>query len=266
MAIGSRSGGSAALPLTMRRRMRRRCAAIRLALVEAELPERLFAELGRPLAAKGLFVKAGTLIDATVVEADGKRPPKAEGEVSARDPDAGFSRRRQRSIFGSKAHIAVDQGTDLIRGAILTGAEVGDRLAADALIQGDEAAVYAHKADDGEARRRALAAAWQTWMTIALTPIRAQVERLFGLMKRSYGYRRVRYHGLARNRAQLLLMGMATNLRRADRLPCSGNPGGIPPPKRTKQELRRQSTPNYTSTPPLTPISPATRAYRTGLH
>jgi IS5 family transposase len=60
-------------------------------------------------------------------------------------------------------------------------------------------------------------------MNVALTPLRCQVERLFGLMKRSYGYRRVRYRGLARNRAQLLLaqlllMCMAINLRRADRL------------------------------------------------
>jgi IS5 family transposase len=210
----------------------------RLALVEADLPERLFAELDRQLAAQGLFVKAGTLIDATLIEADVKRPPKAEGEVSERDPDAGFTRRGQRSLFGYKAHIAVDQGTDLIRGAILTGADVGDSLAADALIQGDEAAVYADKAYDSDARRRALAEAgigdalmyrrhprrpapaWQKWMNVALTPIRCQVERLFGLMKRSYGYRRVRYRGLARNRAQLLLMCMAINLRRAERLLC----------------------------------------------
>jgi transposase, IS5 family len=208
----------------------------RLALVAADLPERLFAELDRQLEAKGLFVKTGTLIDASLIEADVKRPPKDEGEVSARDPDAGFTRRGQRSFFGYKAHLAVDQGTDLIRGAILTGADVGDSLVADALIRGDEAAVYADKAYDSEARRQALAEAgiigalmhrrharrrqpsWQKWMNVALTPIRCQVERLFGLMKRSYGYRRVRYRGLDRNRAQLLLMCMAVNLRRADRL------------------------------------------------
>lgn len=55
-------------------------------------------------------------------------------------------------------------------------------------------------------------------MNIALTPISCQVERLIGLMKRSYGYTRVRYRSFARNRAQLLLMCMAINLRRADRL------------------------------------------------
>jgi transposase, IS5 family len=149
------------------------------------------------------------------------------------------SRRGQRSFFGYKAHIAVDHGTDLIRGAILTGADVGDSLVADALIRGDETAVYADKAYDSQARREALAEAgiadalmhrrhprlrqpaWQKWMNVALTPIRCQVERLFGLMKRSYGYRRVRYRGLQRNRAQLLFMCMAINLRRADRLIAS---------------------------------------------
>jgi IS5 family transposase len=207
----------------------------RLALVAAEVAERLFAELDRQLAAKGLFVKSGTLIDASLIEADVKRPPKDEGEVAERDPDAGFTRRGQKSFFGDKAHIAVDL-TDLIRGAILTGADVGDSLAADALIQGDEAAVYADKAYDSQARRQVLTEAgivdavmyrrhprcrqpaWQKWMNVALTPIRCQVERLFGLMKRSYGYHRVRYRGLDRNRAQLLLMCMAINLRRADRL------------------------------------------------
>jgi hypothetical protein len=59
---------------------------------------------------------------------------------SPKDPDAGFSRRGQRSFFGFKAHLAVDLGSDLVRGAILTGADVGDNLAADALVQGDEAA------------------------------------------------------------------------------------------------------------------------------
>ncbi len=52
-------------------------------------------------------------------------------------------------------------------------------------------------------------------MNIALAPIRCQVERLFGLMKRFYGYRRVRYLGLERNGSHLYLMCAAINLRRA---------------------------------------------------
>ena len=67
------------------------------------MPERLFAALDRQLAAKGLFVRSGTLIDASVIEADVKRPPKDEGEVAERDPDTGFTRRGQKSFFGYKA-------------------------------------------------------------------------------------------------------------------------------------------------------------------
>jgi IS5 family transposase len=123
-----------------------------------------------------------------------------------------------------------------VRGAILTGAEVGDSLAADALVQGDEAAVFADKAYDNVARRAALAEAgiadatmhrghtrrrlapWQRWMNAALAPIRGQIERAFGTLKRSYGWRRVRYRRLARNAAHLHLLCIAMNLRQAKRL------------------------------------------------
>jgi IS5 family transposase len=127
----------------------------------------LFAELNRQFDTKGLVLKAGTLIDATLVEAAVARPPQSEGEVSTKDPEAGFTRRGQRSFSSFKAHGAVDLGSDLIRDAVLTGADVADTLAADGLVQGDEAAVFmrdrrsarGHKAYDNAARPEALAAA-----------------------------------------------------------------------------------------------------------
>lgn len=205
-------------------------------LAERGLSEALFAAVNRQLDARGLMLKAGTLIDATLVEAAVARPPVSEGEVSTKDPEAGFTRRGRKSFFGFKAHVAVELGSDLVREAILTGAEVGDSVVADALVQGDEAAVFMDKAYDGTARRAALAAAgiadgimhraharrplapWQRWMNRALAPIRARVERSFGTLKRSYGWRRVRYRGLARNGAHLHLLCTALNLRRAERL------------------------------------------------
>jgi IS5 family transposase len=60
--------------------------------------------------------------------------------------------------------------------------------------------------------------AWQRWMNTAFAPIRGQVERAFGTLKRSYGWRRVRYRGLLRNSAHLHLLCTAMNLRRAERL------------------------------------------------
>jgi IS5 family transposase len=109
-------------------------------------------------------------------------------------------------------------------------------MVADALVQGDEAAVFMDKAYDSAPRRAALAEAgiadgimhrarrgrplapWQRWMNRALAPIRGQVERSFGTLKRSYGWRRVRYRGLVRNAAHLNLLCTALNLRRAERL------------------------------------------------
>ena len=76
----------------------------RAALAERGLAEALFAELNRQLDAKGLMLKAGTLIDATLIEAAVARPPRSEGEVSTKDPEAGFTRRGQRSFFGIGSH------------------------------------------------------------------------------------------------------------------------------------------------------------------
>ena len=196
----------------------------RIDLAEAGLAEAVFDALNAQFEQRGLVIKAGTMIDATLVEADVKRPPMREGEVSERDPTAGFTRRGQRSFFGYKAHLAVDQGSDLIRKAILTSADIGESIAADALICGDEAAVLADKAYESMGRREALAEigitdrimhrrhvgkkspSWHKWMNVAVAPLRGQIEKIFGTMKRRYLYRRVRYRGLVRNRCQLWLL------------------------------------------------------------
>jgi transposase, IS5 family len=208
----------------------------RIDLAEGGLAEEVFDALNAQFEQRGLVIKTGTMIDATLVEADVKRPPMREGEVSTMDPAAGFTRRGQRSFFGYKAHLAVDHGTDLIRKAILTSADIGESIAADALICGDEAAVLADKAYESMARRDALAEAgitdrimhrrhadkkspsWHKWMNVAVAPLRGQIEKLFGTMKRHYLYRRVRYRSLERNRCQLWLLCTAMNLRRADHL------------------------------------------------
>ena len=202
-------------------------------LAKRGLAERLLAEVNRQLDAKGLVLRRGTLIDATILEA-AVRPPKGDaGEVSARDPQAGWTKKNGKSRFGYKAHAAVDEGSGLVREATMTPADVHDSVEGDDLVQGDEAAVYADKAYDSEERRAGLRARgieprimhkarhnrplrpWQKAFNKAVAPIRAGVERLFATMKRAYGHRRVRYLGLARNDVQLQAMCTAINLRRA---------------------------------------------------
>src|SRR4051794_38069952 len=150
-------------------------------LARRGLAERLLAEVNRQLDAKGLILRRGTLIDATILEAAVRPPAGDAGEVSPRDPQAGgakkngrgpvgdqghaagragggagWTKKNGRSRFGYEAHVAVDEGSGLVREAAMTPADVHDSVPADGLVQGDEQAVYADKAYDSEARRTGL--------------------------------------------------------------------------------------------------------------
>ncbi len=136
--------------------------------------------------------------------------------------------------FEYKVHVATYQGSSLIRRAILTPAKIYESMVADELIQGDKRAVYADRAYEQKERRRRLKAQGikdrimnrsrsnqpalafrQQRRNKLIIPIRAAVEHPFGVMKPSYGYRRVRYFSLARNVLQLELICLAMNLCRA---------------------------------------------------
>lgn len=209
----------------------------RAVLAERRVAEKLFGEVGRQLEQRGLVLKTGTLIDASLIEAQVSRPAGRSGERSVLDPDADWTRRGGTSHFGYKVHLGVDQGTGIVRGAVMTSAKVNDTVPADALVQGDEQAVYADKAYESKVRRRSLKEAgikdrimhrshknqaalphWQKVRNKLIGPVRCAVERSFGLLKRSYGYRRVRYRGLAKNTSHLFLLCIAMNLRRAEKL------------------------------------------------
>jgi transposase, IS5 family len=201
-------------------------------LAAAELMPRLLAEVDRQLAAKGLVLKRGTLIDATLVRAAVR--PSGSAAAPA-DPDAAFARREGQSgsVFGFKAHLAVDQGSGLIRQAVLTPANVNETVVADSLIQGDEAAVYGDQAYGTHARRAALAArgikdrimhrpnkhhprlkASAKRRNRLIGKVRGRIETVFAVLKRHYGWSRARYVGLGRNCAHLQLLCLAINLRR----------------------------------------------------
>lgn len=206
----------------------------RKALREAGLDAALFEEVERQLQARRLILKRGTLMDATVVSAAVKKPPAPAGRGSDTDPDADWTRKGGKSWFGYKAHVGVDEGSGLIRRAELTSAKIYESQVAEALICGDERAVYGDKAYEHKERRRRLKAAgvkdrimhrshkhqaalapWQARRNKLISPIRSAVERVFGIAKRSYGYTRVRYRGLAANLLQLRFLCIAYNLRRA---------------------------------------------------
>lgn len=207
-------------------------------LAAAGLAAKLFAEMNRQLERLGLVLKRGTLIDATLVEA-AVRPParrQAGEEEEPLDADAGFAKRagKSGSTYGFKAHVAVDERSQLVRCALLTPANVNETVVADGLIQGDERAVYADAAYDTHARRAMLKARAikdrimhrpnkhhpdlplaKQRRNRAISRIRASVETIFAILKRHYGYVRVRYLGLIKNQSHLHLMCIALNMRRA---------------------------------------------------
>ena len=131
----------------------------------------------------------------------------------------------------------MDAGTGLVRKAVLTPAKVYESEVADGLVSGDERAVYGDRAYESKRRRRWLKSQgindrimhrshkhqrelphWQKRRNELISPRRALVEKVFGTLKRSYGYSRVRYRNLGRNAVEMWFKLMAYNLRKAAKL------------------------------------------------
>lgn len=207
-------------------------------LAQEGLTEKLFAEFARQLEARGLILKRGTMIDASLVETP-FRPGSPAGDRLAVDADAALTARKGRkgTHYGYKIHAGVDQQSRLIRRVFLTPANVNDTVPADDLVVGDETAAYADKAYAKRARRQRLRSqrikarimhkrwgggppltSWQKLHNRLIAPIRAEVEGVFATLKRWYGYDRVRYCGLHRNTSHLHLLSLAYNMKRALRL------------------------------------------------
>jgi IS5 family transposase len=188
-----------------------------------DLSAALLSETNRQLDALGLIVKRGTLVDATLIAASVKKPPSGGGGVNPRDPDARVTMKRKTAHFGYKAHLAVDEGSGLVRQAEMTSANVHDSRLAETLIQGDEQGYFADKAYSNQAFREALERRglidgvarrgwphhpledWQRLLNSWSSSIRCGVERAHATMKQWYGMSRVRYRGLARNACHLRL-------------------------------------------------------------
>ena len=204
-----------------------------------KLTERLFALLEAQMQKKNLIVKKGTLVDATFVEAAVKKPDQKEdgsaGE-SEHDPDAKWTSKGRKKYFGYKGHVGVDLETGIIRKAKLTPANVYDGFEFESMLSKDEEWAFADKAYDSKDSNAILEKHGinngvlfcprafnpltneQKRCNKILSGLRGGVERAFGTLKRSYGYRRVRYRGLRKNHSWFLIVCMAFNLRKMDKL------------------------------------------------
>jgi transposase, IS5 family len=202
------------------------------------LIEQVFAEIVRQFEAKGLIIKRGTLIDASLIAAAARPPRKPAREAAAPKPsadqDARWGRKGNKTVFGYKVHIGVDAGHTIIRRVVLTEGSVTDTEPADDLICGDEKAVYGDQAYYTHARHARLTEAGikdrlmhrpnkhhpelparKKYRNRLIGRVRAAVERPFAVFKKHYGMQRMRFFTMARNRVHVILACCAYNLRRA---------------------------------------------------
>ncbi len=175
--------------------------------------EKLFHQVNVYLAENGLAVSRGTIVDATLIDA----PSSTKNKAKARDPEMHQTRKGNQWYFGMKVHIGVDSRTKLIHAAAVTAANVHDSQILEDLVHGEETRVWGDSAYSGQRetldahapnakdfthakghRHRALTVEDRR-RNRTKSKVRARVEHCFGVMKRQFGYTKVRYRGLDKN-------------------------------------------------------------------
>ena len=183
-------------------------------LEQHQLGERLFSEVGRVLQDSGMTLKTGTIVDATIIAA----PSSTKNADKLRDPEMHQTRKGKQWYFGMKLHIGADSQTGLAHSAVVTAANVHDKHPLPQLLHGREKRVYgdiayasqeelihskAPQAKDftNERTRKAGGEVDQVKRrkNRNKSKIRARVEHVFAVVKRLWGFTKVRYRGLAKN-------------------------------------------------------------------
>ena len=183
------------------------------------------------LEAHGVQVRQGTIVDATILAA----PSSTKNKARARDPEMGSTKKGNRWHFGMKAHIGVDSKTKQIHSVEATAANVHDSQVLGALLHGEETRIWGDKAYVGQRDViRAVAARAQDFtlrkaargrpLTEAekrgnrtKSRVRARVEHPFLVMKKKFGFEKVRYRGLAKNAHRVRVVCALINLYAARR-------------------------------------------------
>ncbi|MGT2452701.1 IS5 family transposase [Cupriavidus basilensis] len=198
-------------------------------LVAHELTRKLFDEIGIMLCERGLMMKEGTIVDATIIEA----PPSTKNKEKSRDPEMHQAKKGNAWHFGMKAHIGVDAASGLVHSVVGTAANESDVSQAHALLHGHEENAFGDAGYTGVEKRDEMQGNSVKWQVAvkrgkikamrdggvkdlliaverAKAQIRARVEHPFHVIKNLFGHHIVRYKGLVKNTAQLFsLFGLA---------------------------------------------------------
>jgi len=200
-------------------------------LEKHNLTRRIFDEINVHLASKGLVMREGTIVDATLIAA----PPSTKNGDKKRDPEMHQSKKGNDWHFGMKAHVGVDMATGLVHSVVGTAGNVADVTQTYALLHGGEKAVLGDAGYQGVGKRPENADKQIDWH-VAMRPsvrkalkknplgrakeklekakasVRAKVEHCFHVVKCLFKHRKTRYRGLAKNNAQLFTLFGFANL------------------------------------------------------
>ena len=199
-------------------------------LEQHDLAKALFDEVGTVLEERGLLMRQGTIVDATIIAA----PPSTKNKSKARDPEMHQTKKGNQWHFGMKAHIGVDVASGVVHTVTGTAANQADINQTAALLHGQEEAVFADAGYTGAAKRPEHVDRDVSWniaikrsiikalperlrdlaepVERALSQVRAWVEHPFHIVKNLFRHKKLRYRGLAKNTAQLHTLFALANL------------------------------------------------------
>jgi len=194
-------------------------------LEEHRLTERIFAEVRSLLEERRLLLKSGTIVDATIIAA----PPSTKNAEKARDPEMHQTRKGKQWHFGMKAHVGTDQH-GIVHSLSTTPANTADITELPKLLHGEEKEVFGDQAYWSEFHRQCAKASGiryrinrrgtkskplsehQRLTNRLRSKRRARGEHAFHVVKRLWGFTKVRYRGLAKNTARLFTAFALANL------------------------------------------------------
>jgi IS5 family transposase len=208
-------------------------------LEKHELGERIFETVKAHLSARGMTMRQGTIVDATLIAAasstknkEGKRDPEMH---QTKKGNQWYHRCAEVFAYGMKVHIGVDKDSGLIHSVVTTAANVHDLTPAAELLHGDEEVVYGDAGYQGIAKRPEMADK-STEFRVAMRPgkrralpdtpdgrlqdlietakahVRAKVEHPFRVIKHQFGFQKTRLRGLVKNRCKINVIAALTNL------------------------------------------------------
>lgn len=195
------------------------------------LAAKLLEAVNCHLKGKGLLLRQGTIVDATIIDA----PSSTKNSSRTRDPEMHQTRKGNQWYFGMKAHIGVDRDSGLVHTVVATAANVADVTQMGKLLHGKEKSVFADAGYTGADKREELKDKPIEWhiaerrsrikalpagelkevsefIEHLIARVRSKVEHSFRVVKRQFGYTKVRYRGLAKNAGQLNVLFALSNL------------------------------------------------------